>query len=50
VLLAGKFKFQKEFALYLKDSSTKRPQKCHKDLWEMMYDFAVSIRSIEDYK
>ena len=50
ILLSGKFKYYKEFTQYLNDPSTKKPQKCHKDLWEMMYDFAINIKSIEDYK
>lgn len=33
VLLQGKFKFAKQFELYLQNLGNKKPTKCHKDLW-----------------
>jgi len=51
VLLAKTFNFHKEFAMYLDHLGPKKPLKCHKDLWQMMYDFSVTVKSIKkDYK
>lgn len=51
VLLAKTFKFQKEFNLYLESLGNKKPTKCHKDLWQMMYEFSTVVKDINnDYK
>jgi hypothetical protein len=41
----------KEFQQYLSFLGNKKPTKCHKDLWNMLYEFAVTIKDVKkDYK
>lgn len=50
VLLRHTFKYSKEFKLYLQSLGTKKPLKCHKDLWQMMYQFAITVKDVsKDY-
>ena len=49
-VLLKDFKLGKEFGEYLEHLGPKKPLKCHKDLWMMMYEFAQVVRNIEkDY-
>ena len=49
-LLKNSFKFPKEFNLYLESLGAKKPLKCHKDLWQMMYEFAITVKEVgKDY-
>lgn len=49
-LLKDTFKFPKEFTLYLESLGAKKPLKCHKDLWQMMYEFAITVKDVsKDY-
>ena len=51
ILLAKEFRYMKEFQQYLSFLGNKKPTKCHKDLWNMLYEFAVTIKDVKkDYK
>ncbi len=50
VLLRQTFRYSKEFKLYLESLGSKKPTKCHKDLWQMMLEFSVAVKDVEkDY-
>jgi DCN1-like protein 4/5 len=50
VLLAKEFTYLREFQQYLDFLGAKKPTKCHKDLWNMMYEFASVVKDInKDY-
>lgn len=50
VLLRQTFKYSNEFKLYLESLGSKKPAKCHKDLWQMMLEFSMVIKDVEkDY-
>ena len=42
--------FWKEFEAYLGQLGGKKPPKVHKDLWRMLYEFASTVKKIDDYQ
>jgi hypothetical protein len=51
VLLKKDFIYLKEFQQYLEYLDNKKPTKCHKDLWNMMHEFALEVKDIKkDYR
>jgi hypothetical protein len=50
VLLRKDFVYLKQFQQYLDHLGAKKPTKCHKDLWNMLYEFATVVKDIKkDY-
>lgn len=51
LLLQHEFVYLRQFQQYLEFLGPKKPTKCHKDLWNMMHEFAVVVKDVKkDYK
>lgn len=51
LLLQRDFAYLKQFQQYLEYLGAKKPTKCHKDLWNMMHEFALVVKDVNsDYK
>ena len=47
ILLVKDFAYLKQFQKYLDHLGARKPTKCHKDLWNMIHEFATVVKDVK---